>query len=1049
MNRIYQWAIPLATFGLCLTLYLVTLSSDAFPGISASLLAQHLGLTPFPPMDSAVWGWLARAIAGLSAASDVVARLNLFSAVCGAASVLMLYLVMIRLPMTFGPAPLVERKYVFQPARTLSGLFAALYLSVSLPFWIVSDRALTATWDILLLLVPVYCLFRFRTSRRVAWAWAGCLIFGIGTTGLGTMFIIAPLYGLLLLIYMMQNGQLRLRNILFLLLTGLAGLLPWLLYALQIMKTPAYGWRGFKGLGDVLFFMLRDEWHGFKFSVPQTGWLIVGLVSIVPWLIVLIFRLGQNRKVAVTSRRGGYVLNIVLTGLGILLAMNVSFAPCRHAGSQNPVVMPYLLIAMWYGGLASFWYTELIHHEAGSMVRTPRWRKPLGYLVLAIMGATIAVAAVRNYPLADGRSSKLARSFVNETLNNLHGREWLLSSGLLDDNILIAARERKQPLHLLNLPFGNMTAYLKYAASLFDNPRLRGMAQVGLVPLFNEWMALDPTAGGKIAIQNVPDLWLMVNHRPQPQALVYLAETTPPANPDALLREHETTWKALESAKADIPEENPAYLFNQWIIGHASRVANNLGVYFEENGRSDLAFTTYRQALGFQTNNLSAMLNLFALSKRENKTNTDRLEKEIKDALKKSQMHREMWALSFYYGFVRRPEAYAERGWAWAFSGKPNVGYNEMRRAMEMSGNQPGAQLQIANMYLSQNNPEESERTYLAVFQQNPTNQAAILGLERVAVMKRQFDVARGYLQRLRDLQYSPSILMMDEALIDQMSGDLAGAVKILKKLTEESPEHWQAWTALALAADEADDAKLLETAQTKLAQAKRLAPGLNEALAYLDLKRKDLAAARHHLEQVLAAKPTGVSALEMLIKLDVQERRREEAERHVHWLLTIDAHNYLANYILGALQVFNGQYALAEASYRASMAVRRTPEVLNDLGWVLAQQGRLNDALGYSTESVQGDEKNGNAWDTLGYIQMKLGDFAKAEDSLQKAATLMPDNLGIMLHIAEDYEAKGMPKESLQLASQIMARAAELDHDTLDELNTLMKRLRQRGSGT
>lgn len=920
---------------------------------------------------------------------------------------------------------------------------AALYLSFCLPFWIASNRAHPATWDALLLLSAVYCLFRFRTTRRLSWAWAGCFIFAIGMTGLGTMYAILPFYGVVMLVYLVQNGLLRVRNVLLLALAFLAGLSPYVFGALQYMQSPAYAWRELDGLGQVLFYTLRGEYHDLKYSVPKIGWAIVGVVSVVPWLIVLVFRLGQNRKVAPASRIGGFILNAVLTAIGVLVALGIRIDPWRHGGPKNPLVTPYLLIAMWFGALASFWFIELIASEDGKK-RRPLWQRLAGTGILAAMVASILVAAVRNFPVADGRTSRMVQVFVNRTLDSLQDRQWFISGGVLDDNLQIAAHERNRTVHVLNLAYGSSSAYLKYVASLFESPRLKGIAQAGLVPLLNEWFELQPEAAGKVAIQSAPDMWFAAGRRPLPQEVLFVAETEKKPSAEELLKSHEAAWKALKEADTGVSPLNPAYPYNRWILGHTARVANNLGVYFEDSDRADLAYSAYTQALGLDTNNLSAMLNLHSLCKRENREEAGALEQRLREILKKTDMRRVMWGLAQYYGFVRRPEAYAERGWAWAMSGKPNVGYAEMRKALEMGGNQSGVQLAMAGLYLSQEKPDQSEQNYQAVLQKNPTNVPALIGLARVAAMKRQFGTAQGHLQRLRELKVAPSVIQMEEAAIASLQGDNASVIRILTAVTKENPQHWLAWTGLALAASEANDAKMLETAMTKLAQARNLPPSTHLALSQLAVKQNDRAGARRHLEAVLRVNPASVPALENIIRLDVQERQREEAQRHIARLLALDSRNALANYVLGSLQVFNGQYALAEASYRVSMETRRSPEVLNDLAWVLSQQGKYQEALGYSTNAVALQPGNGNAWDTLGYIQLKIGDAAAAEASLQKAATLVPNHPGIMLRMAEVYEAKAMVKESLQLANQLMARASDLDQAMLDQLSALMKRLRQ-----
>lgn len=1021
-----------------LVLYLLTLSPGAFPGQSARYIADHLWLEPFPPMSNPVWGWLVELFSRLPLASSIAARVNVLNAACGSLSVLLVYLVLSRMPASLGTLPAEGRRHVVTPVRAIVSSIGALYYALAVPTWVASTRADPVLWGIVLALAAVYCLLRYWTSRLIRWATLGCFLVALGATGYGTMIALAPIYAFLLFVFIFRNGQMRFRVFLVFALVFLAGLLPLLFHAFAFSNTPAYEWREFKSFGQVLFYMARDLYHGLLAGIPKYGWFMIGLVSLAPWMMVVIFRLGQNRKVAPGSRWGGYILNFVLTVLGFALPFAIPITPWQMTGLGSPMVMPYVLIGMWYGVLAGFWYIELVHESRVA------WRKPAAWCVVAVFAVVPLVAAVLNRGVADGRSSRLVQTYLDETLDSVENRAWLVTAGVLESDLAIRAKEKGRNVRTMSQALGYQSAYLRYVSTFFPNPRLQAIAQVGLAPLLNEWFMTDPSSLTNVAIQGMADLWFTGGSRPLPQNVVFVSDH-PGTQPEAMLAAGKASWARLRVDRDRWPDQNPAVGYHKWILGQASKVANNLGVYLEDAGRSDLARESYLESRLLNTNNLSALLNLYTLARHDKRPESGAYEKELRETLKGVSIRAIIWSLGRYYGYVRTPELYAGRGYAWALSGKPNLALAEMQRAMAMNGGGPGAQLALAGMYLTQNQADESERSYVDVLRQNPTNIPALFGIVRATVRQGKFDEARGYLNRLRELKAPAAAVLKEQAVVASLSGDLPGALKLLNEGVKKFPDDKNLWVLLAAVASDAGDARSLQAAQDKLTGERNLQPGMHLALGQIFLKQNDRLNARRRYEEAFRASPSSVPVLEALIRLDISERKREDAEKHIQMLLTVDARNALGNYTLGTLQVFNGQYALAEASFRASLASRRSQEVLNDLGWVLSRQGNYREALGYATEAIQLAENNGNSWDTLGVIQMKLGDLDKAEVSLQKAVSLRPEDPSIALNMAELYEAKGMLKEAEQLADQLLARAAQLDREMQDQLNALTKRLRER----
>ena len=78
----YLRAVGPIIFAATLILYAATASTVPYPGLSAALMAQHLGLDPFTPISHWLWGQICRTLAALPFGS-VAYVLNRFSALCG------------------------------------------------------------------------------------------------------------------------------------------------------------------------------------------------------------------------------------------------------------------------------------------------------------------------------------------------------------------------------------------------------------------------------------------------------------------------------------------------------------------------------------------------------------------------------------------------------------------------------------------------------------------------------------------------------------------------------------------------------------------------------------------------------------------------------------------------------------------------------------------------------------------------------------------------------------------------------------------------------
>lgn len=1023
-------------FAAALLLYWSTLSPGFFPGASSAFVSAHLGIHPFPPLVNHVWGWLIHLLGALPIGSMAV-RIHAMSALCSAVSVWLIYRIMLIIPVarTFSqgmPKPVVDR------VRIIAALVAAMVLATSTPFWLVATRAHPLSFDLMLMLLAFHQLFRFRANGRMSTLYLSVSIYAVGMTDFATLVLFLPLYALLVLYYLFLMQRLRPAVVLRLVGLALLGLAPQFIAALLYMKSEAYVWREFSHYGQVLWYMWRDQYLLVIRSLPRVGWLTVAVVSFVPWAAVYLLGIGRKSPSA-GSWLGTGILCALFAGLGVVVLTDLVISPWALTRENPLLVTPYLLIAMWVGAIASYWCATLLRADS-------KLFRVLGNLLLLVILAGLVAVGIRNSREASGRVGRWFDAYANAAVDRLDGRTWLVSSGALDDLILLKARERGVRVKAINLRAGANPGYRRYVASLFDDPRLKGLAEVNLQPLLMEWFARTTNIAAQVAVVDLADLWIAARLESEPHGPIYLGrdpEKRPPAT--QILEDNRAYWTNLAAplAARQLVDQHPAQIWFRVIRAQAAKSANNTGVLLEDAGEPALAEEAYRAANQFDTNNVSSLLNLLALYQRAGRPEAAEMEARISEIVSIDRARNFLWSLSYHQGTIRTPELYASRGWAWAMSGKPALAAQDIQKAIDLGGDSASLRMALAAL---DSDAEESGRPEALLQQeldQNPENVDAIMGLYRLAVRRGQFSVARGRLEELRRLKYSEDVLRLEYALLDLLTGKAEQAQAQLADAVRKQPDDMRAWAALAVVAGEQNDAKTVQEALDRLQQARRASPAIRYMAALVALRQGDRVAARRQFEQVLRQEPRHAPALEAMVRVLLAEGDRETAEAYVDRLISADPRHPFGNYMLGVYQALRGQYALAESSYRASLQARRSPEALNDLAYVLARQQRVAEALPIIEECMRLSDLNGATYSTYGMILLAAGRLDEAESALQKALTFSPEAAEVQLNLAQLYERKGQGAEALRLAESVMSRSTDLLRDDQDALRELLRRLR------
>jgi tetratricopeptide (TPR) repeat protein len=117
-----------------------------------------------------------------------------------------------------------------------------------------------------------------------------------------------------------------------------------------------------------------------------------------------------------------------------------------------------------------------------------------------------------------------------------------------------------------------------------------------------------------------------------------------------------------------------------------------------------------------------------------------------------------------------------------------------------------------------------------------------------------------------------------------------------------------------------------------------------------------------------------------------------------------------LIYFLRGALQERQKHIDAAEEQFRQSLTVDPNNALtLNYLGYMLADHGlKLNEALQLIEHAVKLEPENGAYLDSLGWVHYKLGQYALAEQSLERAIMLIPTDPTVHDHLGEVYASTG-----------------------------------------
>jgi tetratricopeptide (TPR) repeat protein len=1026
---------------LAMVLYGVTLSRGAYPGESANLMVTELGLNPLGWSGHPIWSWVVDLVARVPMGT-ISTRLNLLSAICAAGAVGLFFRIVADAVWAVIPVTDLNNRAANR-ASLLAGVAGSVALMGAMPFWYAANRFHPAPFDLLVLFILAKLLLTFIRGAAV---WAGlvfALLYGAFAVEFATLIIFGPLVLTGLLFALWQNGDLRWGRVLPLAGCLLVGMLVYLPAASMLQGSESFRLSQAGGLWQALYFVAKSQYQLIAKSLPQVGWLLVIIVGIVPWLAILVVgRRGLNEE----KDWGLYILHFILTGVVVSVLFNVPFSPWRILGPWRLLVTPYALLACTFGYLVAYWslISRMSFHNADEDETGKLWWREYGGLFPAGLLLVAAVSAgVLNYPVADARPAEAVNAYARSVVKAAAGREWLVTDGVLDSNFKMAARETGSSLRLFNLQQGNSDLYMRYIAQSFDDVRLKSLAEVDGLAFLRQWVETEPRFSEKAAFLSTPDLWLAAGLQPVPQCVMFSGiKAISEVEPETLWNRHLEYWKSpfiedlIRLRKTD-PMLSPVA---GAVIRHLSLLANNLGVVLEDSGWRQQAYGAYAKARDLEPGNISALLNQLTMVQRGYAApDAEKVKADFKEFTENLKNKLQIWQLSRVYGYVRMPEAYADLGMTWVFSGQPGMAVAGYKRAIELAPDRKDQLSQgLAMAYLAQDQ-QEGEDILRQLLEKDPANTSLLLSLSRLDARKNRFGEAAALLDRAEKAGVPKERIAMEYAVMHLAAGEVGKARVILQELVDLKPELTPAWAMLAAVVMQQNDTKAMEECERKLKRAKGQDFITTVVLGQIALSRSQYVEARIYIDQALKMRPNTPVLMELLLRLDVQEGRRDLADGHIRILLLQDPGHPFANQVLASIQLERKEYAKAENSLRKSLERKRDPLVMNDLAWTLQEKGELDEAEALIREALKVMPKVGTAWDTLGMILYKRGQLPEAGQTFQKALALAPGNPSIQLHLAQWHEKSGDVKKAAEMADTLLMQPTGLsqaDQETLRKMS-------------
>lgn len=1012
-----SWFVGLLAF----SVYLLTLCPAVYPGDSARSVAAVLKLIPAAVVAHPVWQLAGRSVASLPV-FDLPFRLNLFSALCGALATAMLFRLVSRLLFEFGQidSPTCATLYYNYVDKTavetepskertpddgmdyhaaiLGGVVTALAFAFGAPFWSASVSFHPQTFDLLLLFATGNALANYAFKGNIAYCVLTLFLLGLGLLESVVFVLIAPVVFFLIFREANGNGHLSEAFTFLFLVSVVLGLCVGII-ALVAMANNVHAF-DFKQLQTLFGEVIRTNKVELLQGMPHLGWLLVLIETLLPLVAVFWGAPKFFRTYEPLERWLWGILNAVFTLMAIGCLLGLPHTPWFLARQTFHLpVFAGLATALTLGFLFAYWRLSLTLpqqiYDGDEYYLPPSRAQRLFFSGMAVaIGVIVVVAPFRALRDADGRKGTFADAFAAEILTWSNNALCLVTDGKLDMHILVQAHQNRRKLTVLPT-FGEEASPQLPPAGKSRRPA--PPQKETPVQFVERWLRNNPHACEQIAVMTSPGLWTRAGLAPVPHGLVYLGVQDPKdIDTRILFQKHGSFWAKIPVLLAAAPSRSPAL---EELASHlrqqVSRIANDLGVFLEDQHCQPEAIKTYTRAAELDEANLCALFNRYGLALQSPVARQEDIaacEEQIGLASKK-RLHGFLFEqCSSQYGTLHlQPTDLLER--------------------LNVSATAP-----LVVQWISFNHSQLAANQ--GPLRPEPVAMTGQTGVNTLA-------------QIVQDIRV----------------GRKAAAEPRLRSFLQANPDSLPGWSVLA---DLLVEDKKFDEIADRVLPAMRVAAGekgselidMLEGLMALKQSPCRPVDARTFFLRALGRRPNQKEAQDCLLRTDRLLGNIVLVEADVAFILKTDSNNCAANAFLGSIRLCQKRYDEAEKALRKSISVLPTAEALNDLSEVLCANRQFAEAEKAARHALRIAPGFYQAWDSLGSILTDQERLKEADAAFRCALALCPKDPHIHLNLAKLNIRMNKKQEARQILNEISPLVKEAGEAFAQDYAVLSKEL-------
>lgn len=326
----------------------------------------------------------------------------------------------------------------------------------------------------------------------------------------------------------------------------------------------------------------------------------------------------------------------------------------------------------------------------------------------------------------------------------------------------------------------------------------------------------------------------------------------------------------------------------------------------------------------------------------------------------------------------------------------------------------------LADVAVLEGDPKQSVENYRRIVELHPESERAHLKLA-LGLMLEDQSAARKALEEAERKGQNAGQTRLLTVVSHLNASDWDAAIANAKKLIEEQPENWDAYTLLGGAYVGNGER---EEARAMFAKALKMKPGNPNAasnLARLELQEGNVSAAQALYEQILKQHPGETSALLALATLDQQQGKYEKATKRLEQAVADSPKNKALRLGLARLYLRTGQPSRnLSLVYEAKGDEATDPQIMEVLGRSQMALGQYPLALNNFQNLVEAQPNDPDARYLLAQALLQTNQIEKARAVLDEVVKMQPDHFGASVMRVRLLRQQNRQEEALKLLDEV-----------------------------